>query len=401
MAGSRNICLPEKDESGIPLNRLWTADYTRFLILNFLIGCTNFIQVATLPEYILGLGGSKASVGVSMGFFSFSALATRPVAGILLDRIGRMKVLIMGSFLLFLSLLLFLTANSLEQVYLLRAVNGVAFSLVSTAIITLIVDITHESRLKAGIGYYAVFGTLASAVGPALGMGILQFGTYTHLFLGNIIMGSIIVFMGMYIVLKGAVVIRESGDRGTEEAKPLRAGMFAPVILIVFLGFSLGLILTYVPVLGIERNLTNISLFFSFYALSIVSVRVFGSNFLDRLKPFRLYATAVVFQCSAFMILAYSHSIFPVLASAVLYGSAFAMVQPLLNFMQIKALPSHRKGLAGAVYFLALDTGFASGSMGFGLLLERTSFLHVFTACSVIVFSSIFLFTLITSKLED
>ena len=48
---------------------LWTADYIRILFLNFLVGCTLFIQVSTLPSYILDLGGTKAFVGLSMGLF--------------------------------------------------------------------------------------------------------------------------------------------------------------------------------------------------------------------------------------------------------------------------------------------------------------------------------------------
>ena len=96
--------------------------------------------------------------------------------------------------------------------------------------------------------------------------------------------------------------------------------------------------------------------------------------------------------------MAFSHRLFPVLAAALLYGFAFAIIQPLLNFMQIDVMPASRKGLAGAVYFFALDTGFSSGSAGFGLLLEVTGFIPVFILCSIIVFSSIFLFKMIDTR---
>ena len=388
-------------DTGVPPHKLWTADYIRIVILNFLVGCTIFIQVGTLPEYILGLGGTKATVGLSMGLFSFSALLTRPLAGYLLDRIGRVKVLTSGCILLIISLFFYLVIKSFSLFFILRCLNGFAFSLVSTTVMTLIVDVTHESRLKAGIGYYAVFGTLASAVGPAVGMFILQYGNFTYLFIGNFVLGIIILGIGAYLSHSGIGDLFKANESQGKENQPLSLTMFAPVILIIFLGLSLGLILTYVPVLGIDRNLSNISLFFTCYALSIVGVRLAGTKILERIKPFTTYILAILFQCTALLTLAGSHSLFPVLISAVFYGSAFAIVQPLLNFMQIQALPSQKKGMAGAIYFFALDVGFASGSTGFGFMLERTSFVHVFVLCSMIIFSSIFLFTKITSIIED
>ena len=58
--------------------------------------------------------------------------------------------------------------------------------------------------------------------------------------------------------------------------------MFSPALLIIFLGLSLGLILTYIPVIGIERDIPDISLFFTFYALAIIGIRVLGSNLLEK-----------------------------------------------------------------------------------------------------------------------
>ena len=380
--------------------KLWTADYVRILILNFLVGCTIFIQVGTLPEYILGMGGTMATVGLSMGLFSFSALLTRPLAGFLLDWIGRVKVLTLGCILLILSLFLYMVIKSFPLFFILRCLNGIAFSLVSTTAMTLIVDVTHQSRLRAGIGYYAVFGTLATAVGPAVGMFILLYGNFTHLFLGNLLIGIIVLANGAYLCFNGIGDLFRAKAGKDRENQPLTPVMFAPAILVVFLGLSLGLILTYVPVLGIERNLTNISLFFSSYAISIVGVRLSGTKILERIRPFTTYILAILFQCAALLLLAGSSSLVPVLTSAVFFGTAFAIVQPLLNFMQLQALPPQRKGMAGAIYYFALDMGFAAGSAGFGFLLERTSFIHVFILCSIIVFSSIFFFTKIALAIE-
>ena len=115
-----------------------------------------------------------------------------------------------GSFFLVTTLLMYPVIKSLSFLLVLRSLNGIAFSLVSTSAITLVVDVTAESRLKAGIGYYAVSGTLASAVGPAVGMLILQKGDFLHLFLANGIMGSYRAQSGSLSQQK-AVPFRQAG----------------------------------------------------------------------------------------------------------------------------------------------------------------------------------------------
>ncbi len=383
---------PEKERGAEESRR--TGGLIFILILNFLVGCTLFIQVSALPVYILELGGSKSTVGLIMGLFSLSALLTRPLAGILLDHRGRSPILLGGSLLLALSLLLYVPVRTLPLLMVIRVINGFAFSLVSTTAITLVVDITGEPLLKRSIGYFAVAGTLASAAGPALGIALLERGGFPLLFPSLFVLGIFICLISLILVRRIKPVLRGTvkSDGSSGGGSPIRLPHFLPSLFILFLGLSLGLILTYIPVLGFERNIPRISLFFSFYALAIVLLRLFGSSFLDRIGAFPLYGTAVLFQAGALFLLGSSGSLLPILAAALFYGSAFAMLQPLLNYMQIRVMPSDRKGLGGALYFVALDTGFSTGSMGSGFLLERMGFFPVFALCGLIVLLSVPLF---------
>jgi len=379
--------------------RLLTGSYLLVILLNFLVGCTIFIQASFLPVFVLELGKTKADVGLIIGVFTLTALLTRPVAGYLLDRIGRFRVVFLGSCLLALALALFLFVDTYLKLLLVRILYGLAFSLVSTTVIALIVDITAKSRLKEGIGLYTVSGTIASAVGPALGLLVFNRGGFHPLFLLSSLLGLGILVSAVMLgrtsrSCPGENSVQEQGGRKS----PFVLKMFYPALFIMFLGFSLGLLFTYIPVLGVERNIQNVSLFFTFYALAITAMRFIGSRFIDKIGSSAQYTLAVLLQCLAILILGKAVSLNMVLIAGALFGFAFAINQPLLNFMQIDVMPADRKGLAGAIYFIALDLGFSAGAMGFGVLLEYWDFFPVFALCAGLLFVSLFLYRRIFGK---
>src|SRR5262249_25898233 len=60
------------------------------------------------PLFILKNGGNSVDVGIQEAIFFFPSVIMRPFAGMLVDRIGRVRVLWFGSFLMILTALSFL-----------------------------------------------------------------------------------------------------------------------------------------------------------------------------------------------------------------------------------------------------------------------------------------------------
>ena len=55
----------------------------------------------------------------------------------------------------------------------LRLLHGLAWGLSSTAIMTVVADIIPHKRFAEGMGYFAVASAIATAVAPALSIGVL------------------------------------------------------------------------------------------------------------------------------------------------------------------------------------------------------------------------------------
>ena len=62
-------------------NRLFTADFIYATLANFANAFGMQMLVATLPVYVINLGGSQADAGLVTGALALTALLFRPVVG--------------------------------------------------------------------------------------------------------------------------------------------------------------------------------------------------------------------------------------------------------------------------------------------------------------------------------
>lgn len=75
---------------------IWTGNFIAVSFVNLFVFLSFQMIFPTLPLYVKSLGGSDAVIGLVMGIFTAATLIARPTAGILLDRIGKKKVLLCG-----------------------------------------------------------------------------------------------------------------------------------------------------------------------------------------------------------------------------------------------------------------------------------------------------------------
>ena len=98
----------------------------------------------------------------------------RPIAGKMIDKVGKKKLLMIGLVLFLVMMLLYFPVNSLPLLLLIRFIHGFAFGIGSTATGTIAAYIIPASRRGEGLGYFATSMNLAMAVGPFLGLLISQ-----------------------------------------------------------------------------------------------------------------------------------------------------------------------------------------------------------------------------------
>lgn len=378
------------------------------MLITTLINIASFMMIAALPLYILELGGNKVSAGTLMMLFAGSALVFRPMFGKLLDTQGRKKTLIFGLTSFAFASVLLIFAKAILWVYILRVLQGIGLSGFSTALGTVLSDVVPKKRMAEGIGYFGIAQTIASALGPITGLVLLDRFGFDATILVAVLITSASVVGAYYLNYEKLSPFRELLFSQRHQQQKVGSSIqkikipniwlafektsIRPCSVILFVILPVSAIFSFMPLFAMERNITNIGLFFTVHALATLVSRIFGGKLVDKYGYFKVYMPKILMTFLVFILLALAQTLTLVLVAAALYGIGFGSVQPIFNTLVIKRSPLHRRGAANATYYATMDLGFGLGSLLWGAIAEYMGFAAVFYIGAMMIVFSILLY---------
>ena len=135
--------------------------------LMVILGVSSVMPV--LPELTVKLGVPAQSIGLVVTLFALPGVLLAPVAGILADRVGRKKVLVVALLIFG----LFGTAcgfvNNFESLLVFRLLQGVGMAPIGVLNATLIGDLYDGTERITAMGYLGTVLSIGMAVLPAVG----------------------------------------------------------------------------------------------------------------------------------------------------------------------------------------------------------------------------------------
>src|SRR5437667_5151651 len=147
-----------------------------------------------LPTIVGKLGGINLYSWVFSAYL-LTSTTTVPIYGKLADLYGRKPIFIVGSSLFLLGSVASGAAQSMEQLIIFRALQGVGAGAVLPIVLTIIGDIfTLEERARVQ-GLFSGVWALSSIVGPALGGVIVDQWSWRWVFYINIPFGLLSAFL--------------------------------------------------------------------------------------------------------------------------------------------------------------------------------------------------------------
>ena len=127
------------------------------------------IVVPLLPIYAYDLGAGGLYIGLIFGSFSLSRTFFLPYFGRLSDRKGRKPLIVMGLFSYTLISIGFMLADTVEQLIVIRFIQGIASAMIMPVIQAYIGDITPDGKEGLTMGLFNMSMFLGLSIGPLIG----------------------------------------------------------------------------------------------------------------------------------------------------------------------------------------------------------------------------------------
>jgi len=374
----------DKEVSG---QRLWTKNFVLVSLANLFLFIGFQMLLPVLPVYSVKLGGASTSAGLVIGVFTFSSVVMRPVAGLLLDQKGRKGIFFYGLMVIMICTLAYQWVPGVLSLLALRFIHGFGWGAAGTATGTIASDLIPKKRFAEGIGYFALTGTAAMAIAPAVGLALMHGYGFRTVF--NVSVAAVIAAFVIAVPIK----LQKTKPQAAGESKGLiEKSAVIPSLVMLFITMSYGAIVSFIALYAQERQVQNIGLFFTIYAIALLVSRPFFGRIADRKGHVFAVMPGILGILGAMAILYFAHALSVFLIAGFIYGLGFGAAQPALQAMAVRNVAAERRGTANATFFLGFDLGIGLGSIVWGMVAEAAGYRPVYVWAMVPVVAAMALY---------
>ncbi|KUF31195.1 MFS transporter [Lysinibacillus sp. F5] len=360
--------------------QIWTKRFISLFLTNISVFFVFYGLVTTLPLYAIGeLHQTDKEAGLLLSGFLLSAIIVRPFSGKLLDVFGKKKLLVQSIVGYFICTVLYLFIHPFGLLLGLRFIQGIFFSIITTAAGSLAADIVPAKRKGAGLGYFTMSTNIAVVIGPFIGLLLIQYSTFNVLF----------IVMSICILAGGILALTVNTD---DLPKPVHEGKLTfklndlferkalPVAAIASLvAFSYASVLSFLSVYAQQKNLMAVaSLFYAVFAAAMLITRPYTGKLYDTKGPQFVIIPGIISFAIGLVMLAFVEGPMLFLSAAIFIGFGYGAVTTSLQALAVQSTAIQRSGYATATYFTMFDLGIALGSYILGMVAVQAGYASVY-----------------------
>lgn len=146
-----------------------SAQFYALALSMFMIMVGIMIIFAFLPEYEVRLQASELSLSIAVSAYVISRVILQTPMGVLSDRYGRKKLILFGLFLNIPVVLGLGYVTRVEQLIVLRALQGLCMASVETPVMALAVDLAGGTSVSSRVSSITSAQAAGTAFGPLIG----------------------------------------------------------------------------------------------------------------------------------------------------------------------------------------------------------------------------------------
>lgn len=365
-----------REEKRLPLRMFLGLDKEKGIQLmlvcwsQFLFSCSFNMPIPEFPEYLSKMGGQDY-IGLIIALFTLMAGLSRPFSGKLADSIGRIPVMIFGSLVCVVCSLLYPVLLSVSGFLLLRFFHGLSTGFLPTGSSTYVADIIAPVYRGQAMGVLGLSSSLGLFVGPALGSLVTNFYGLDFMF-------YLSAFCGLISIVISLAIKETLPEKNTfswrmlhiSRKELLEPRVFAPSIVTFLLYAAYGASLTLIPYVSTEVGLSNKGIFFTWFTVGSVGIRVLAGKIPDKYGRVPTLKAASWIMLLSMIAIALTDSSLLFLIAAVVYGISTGLFTPSVAAWTVDLAEEKYRGRAMATMYIAMEAGIGLGALSSGMLFE-------------------------------
>lgn len=243
---------------------------------------------------------------------------------------------------------------------------------------------------------------LGMAIGPNVGILIAEHYSYQ---LSFVVSGVVIMISGLMVLalqykpglLSDSKASRKShnGEKQALRLKDFLAIELMPnaIFAAVFM-LGNGLIMSFLVLMGEERGIEGVGLYFIVYAVVVLLTRPLAGKITDRKGAAFVIIPGYIFTAGAMLLIGMSYNVWPIMLAAVLFSIGAGVAMPAIQADCLLKLDRTRSGVATGTYFIGLDIGMTTGPIVGGIVASSFGFAATFYSAATLMVVGFFVYLL-------
>ncbi|OGP97648.1 MAG: hypothetical protein A2Z51_08070 [Deltaproteobacteria bacterium RBG_19FT_COMBO_52_11] len=332
--------------------------------------------IPLFPIYVSQKGASNFELGLIVSGFTITQFLVQPFFGGLSDRFGRKPFMVGGLACYGLVAFLYVFANDLPQVFLVRLLHGLGAGMIWPAMSAYIIDHSPMERRGESMGLLAGVEMLGFAVGPLLGGMLYGLGGMSLPFLSCSFLALLAMAL-IWVSIHEGFLERQSMVRSWWERYGFTSLRLPDVRLLCLIGFSesfiWGTIITLLPVMASQMGVQPEKigwLFSAYFVVFILLQRPVGkwSDRQGRKKPILLGMTVYTI---AVVLLSQGGSLLYLVVVLAIAGAGLGIYSPSVRVAIADLSSEDVRGASLGLFFTTRMFGFFLGPNVSGIMADR------------------------------
>jgi len=379
--------------------------YYLSLIGFFAIFSTTISKSPVLPLYVHALGGGAIIIGLISAFSPLAGMLFSFPVGILSDKIGRKKLLVISGIIFVISPLLYLLVSSPGWLIPIRFFHGCATAILGPVASAIIVSAYSKSKGEK-LGIYSSSTLIGRTLAPMLGGFIISYFANPAIPIASYRMVYIAAFILAIPVFILILFVKDEKQKTVAITKNVfyldlkyfftNKRLFSTAIVEMATYFAYGAFETYLPLYLMKFNIPvyQIGLIFSIQILSIALSKPIFGKLADKIDKRKQIMGGILLLGIAMGIIGFFQPIISVIILGIIFGLGLSFSTIATSTYVAEVTKKDKLGASLGGLSAIMDVGQTIGPLLTGIIITYISYTAGFMLSLILAIISAIIFYL-------